>query len=474
MDLFAFLQSVNANFLIYVAAFIVVLSILVFVHEWGHYIVARMFGIKVDTFSIGFGRELFGFNDRAGTRWKVSLIPLGGYVKLFGDVDPASVKHSENTKDETTNEIRPLSDDERKVAFFAKPVWQRALVVFAGPAINYIFAVILLAGLFMAYGRPVTPPIVGAVSAVSSANKAGFLPGDRILSIDGAQIDSFEDLKRAMLLSVGQEHHFRVRRGDEEISLYPSPEIETIEDRLGFKHSRGLLGVYSPGMRLKLSDISSIEGVSYNAESLEDQEQLLNDLRRRLNASFEIGIREFDPETGEESGERLVIITPLALENTLRQSSENPDEPIVLNLFVNESRTFIEYSPVGAFIGAVDQTIEITINTVQALSQIITGSRSVKELGGVIRIGTVAGDMAKQGLVSLIFFTALLSINLGFINLLPVPILDGGHLVFYAVEAVQGQPVSEQVQEYAFRAGFVFLISLVVFTNINDILQLLL
>ena len=211
MNIIETLQMLSSNIWIYGGTFILVLSILVFVHEWGHYIVARMNGVKVEVFSIGFGKELFGFNDKSGTRWKVCLIPLGGYVKLFGDVDPASVKHADGVETRT-GEIRPFTEAERKAAFFAKPVWRRASIVFAGPAINYIFAIILLAGLFMFSGQPVTPPVGAAVMGGSSADKYAFQPHDRVLTIDGRKITDFEDIRREMAISLNKEKRFEVER----------------------------------------------------------------------------------------------------------------------------------------------------------------------------------------------------------------------------------------------------------------------
>lgn len=222
MNFFDTLHAVSANAWIYGGTFVLVLSILVFVHEWGHYIVARMCGVKVEAFSIGFGKELFGFIDKNGTRWKVSLIPLGGYVKLYGDVDPASAQHDENVKDKQSGTVRPMSAAERSVAFFAKPVWQRALVVFAGPAINYIFAIILLSCLYTFNGKPVTPPVAAGIIVDSAAHEAAFLPQDEVLMIDGTAISSFEEIRQMMMITLDAPKEFVVLRNGEELTIPPS------------------------------------------------------------------------------------------------------------------------------------------------------------------------------------------------------------------------------------------------------------
>ncbi len=461
MNFLELLQVFGGNVWTYGGTFVVVLSILVFVHEWGHYIVARMCGVKVESFSIGFGKELFGYNDRNGTRWKFSLIPLGGYVKLYGDVDPASAQHSDNV--EEAGQIRPMTAAERDQAFFSKPVWKRASVVFAGPAINYIFAVLLLCGLYIFNGKPITPPVAAAVIVGSSADQHGFQPHDKIVSIDGKTIYSFEDIRREMMIALDETRHFVVIRNGQEVNINAKPEKVEEEDRFGFKHSRGKLGLISPRHAIQLKDIRVINGISFDPENVEAiRVYLLEHMGEPLTVSIENAgqkdslnvkpMAEFNPHLGEmEHGESGLLF--------------------VVDQSANE---FIQFSPVRAFGAAVHQTYVITTGTLEAMWQMVTGTRSAAELGGVIRIGAVAGDMAQQGIIALVLFTALLSVNLGLINLFPIPMLDGGHLVFYAFEAVLGRPIPEQIQEYAFRLGLVFLVSIMVFANLNDIMQLIL
>jgi len=459
MTIFETFEMLGSNIWAYGGAFILVLSILVFVHEWGHYIIARLCGVHVEVFSIGFGKELWGREDKAGTRWKFSLIPLGGYVKLFGDTDPASAGHTDKTKDEKSGQERPMTEEERDVAFFTKPVWKRAAIVFAGPAINYIFAIFILSLLFTFHGQPITPPEAAAVVGGSSADENGFMPGDHVISIDGKEVSSFEDIRREMMIALDIEKHFVIERSGEMMDIYASPRRIVNEDRFGFKHSRGLLGLVSPRHALAAENITMVDG-----QEVSSKEEVIEAIKSRFGQTFTITLQNAD-ETQN------LIIHPRA-EPNVNLGNPDHDEGYVIFISKKQGDIFVQYPPVKAMGAALREIYDVTVGTMEALGQMITGTRSATELGGVIRIGALAGDMAKQGIVALILFTALLSINLGLINLFPVPMLDGGHLLFYAVEAALGRPIPEQVQEYAFRIGFVFLVGLMVFANLNDILQL--
>jgi regulator of sigma E protease len=464
MNLFELFHMLGSNVWIYGGTFILVLGILVFVHEWGHYIVARLCGVKVEIFSIGFGKELFGYNDKTGTRWKVCLVPLGGYVKLFGDVDPASVKHIDGVADPATGAVRSLNPEEKRVAFFAKPVWQRALIVAAGPAINYIFAIIILTCLFTFSGQPTTPASAAAVIGGSAADRSGFEPHDIILSIDGRQIEDFEDIRREMMISLDQKRHFEVKRGDKIIDIEASPEKLEMEDRFGFKHSRGMLGLISPRHAVDISNIQTINGAAVS-----DVEDIRQKLLSRMDSNFVIEVK-----TGNQVDK--LTVRPLGeLNEALKANDpENPKNNVLFIANMNVAEALVKYSPVRAVGKAIEQTWIVTAGTLEALGQMVMGTRSTTELGGVIRIGALAGDMAQQGIIALVFFTALLSINLGLINLFPIPVLDGGHLVFYAFEAALGRPVPDRIQEYAFRFGLTFLVCIMVYANLSDIMQLIL
>ncbi|SDF70651.1 regulator of sigma E protease [Limimonas halophila] len=356
----------------YLIPFLIVLTVLVFVHEFGHYWVARRVGVRVETFSIGFGPEIVGITDRAGTRWKFSAVPLGGYVKMFGDANASSQPDAE----------REFTADERKVAFPFKRLHQRAAVVAAGPIANFVFAVVALGAVFALHGQPYTPAVVGEVQEGSAAAQAGVQAGDRFVAIDGTEIERFEDVQRIVRLNPDDQLRIVVQREGERVPLQVTPETRTVEDRFGNTHTIGLLGV-----------------------------------------------------TGSEVA-------------------------------------YKRYDPASAVWEAGQQTVRITGATLQAVGQIIVGERSADQLGGPVKIAQMSGEVADTGLTNLVWFMAVLSINLGLVNLFPIPMLDGGHLLFYAIEAVRGRPLGERAQEYGFRIGLALVLTLLVFVTWNDLVQL--
>jgi len=354
--------------------FLFVLTVLVFFHELGHYWVARRNGVKVEVFSIGFGRELFGFNDKAGTRWKFSLIPLGGYVKMFGDADETS---------RPGEETQSMTDEEKAVSFHHKRLSQRAAIVAAGPIANFILAIVIFAAVFMAVGQSVTQPIVGQVQSGSAAEAAGLLTGDIIREADGRKIGRFEEIQEVVRLNPGIEILLVVERGGSMIEIPITPKRTVIQDSFGGETVIGLLGVGSSGAR----------------------EQ-------------------------------------------------------------------VRLSPLEAVGSAVTQTWNVTAMTFTAVSQMITGSRGADELGGPIQIARMSAQIASIGWAELFSFMALLSISLGILNLLPIPMLDGGHLLYYAVEAIRGKPLGERAQEMGFRVGLAFVVGLMIFATWNDLQKL--
>ncbi|HEY9552031.1 RIP metalloprotease RseP [Allosphingosinicella sp.] len=353
--------------------FLAVLTALVFVHELGHYLVARWNGVRVEVFSIGFGPELFGWNDKAGTRWKFSLIPLGGYVKMFGDANAASMP-AEGSES--------MSEAERAVAFPHKRLGQRAAIVAAGPIANFIFAIVVLAGLFSIVGQPFTPAVIGEVIEGSAADAAGFQPGDEVIAVDGRAVARFEELQRIVVLRPEETINFTVLRDGAEIRLQATLARVVRTNHLGEEHEVGQLGISRSG-------------------------------------------------TG-----------------------------------------FIRHDPLTSVWQAARETFSIIDQTFTALGQIVRGERGTDELGGPIRIADMSGQAAEMGIATLIYFAAVLSINLGLINLFPVPMLDGGHLLFYAIEAVRGRPLGERAQEYGFRIGLALVLTLMVFVTWNDLLRI--
>ncbi len=459
MNISDLIQMLGQNIWIYGGAFILVLSILVFVHEWGHYIIARMCNVRVETFSIGFGKELWGRTDKGGTHWKISMIPLGGYVQLFGDTDPASAGHTDCVEGED-GKAREMTKAERDVAFFTKPLWQRAAVVFAGPAINYIFAIILLTGLYTIHGQPVSPPTAAAVIGGSSADKYGFKVHDYIISIDGKAITSFGDIRREMMVALDKESHFVIKRNGEFMDIYAKPERLHMEDRFGFKSSIGVLGLISSEQGILVNEVKQIDGVDYSDANL-----VLAELQSRMGSTFQISL-----DLGDEL--RVLTINPMADKNKKLGSAENIKQE-ALYLSNIPIKSYSPHTIITAMQSATREAYVMTRSSLEALGQMVVGTRSATELGGLIRIGAIAGDMAQQGIVPLILLMALLSINLGFINLLPIPMLDGGHLLFNFFEGILGKPVPEVVQDYAFKAGFVFLIGIMAFANLNDVYQII-
>ena len=351
-----------------VVAFLVVLTVLVFVHEMGHYLVARWRGVRVETFSIGFGKEIFGWTDRSGTRWKISWIPLGGYVKFFGDAGVSSAGSAQ--------EIPPA---ERQFSFHHKPLGSRAAVVVAGPAANFIFAILLFAGLFATVGQPFTTPVIAEVQPDTVAAQAGFRGGDRIVEVDGFAVQRFEDLMQLVLVGAGRQMDFVVLRDGQNVTLRATPGTRTLTDRSGREHVVGYLGVRSAG--------------------------------------FE-------------------------------QVRRNPAEALWY---------------------AGKQTWFITTQTLVSVGRMITGTMPADDLSGPLGIARMSGEAAQIGVSAVIEFMALLSVSLGLINLFPVPLLDGGHLLFYAFEAVRGRPLAPRAQEYAFRLGLALVLMLMFFATWNDL-----
>jgi len=359
----------------YVVPFLIVLTVLVFVHELGHFLVARYNNVRVEIFSIGFGTELFGFNDSHGTRWKFSAIPLGGYVKMFGE--------GEVIEEESKEKERELTDEEKAVSFHHKRLGQRAAIVFAGPFANFVFAVIVLAGLFFASGVPSPLAGIGTVQPGSAAEKAGITAGDQVIMIAGQEVKWFEDLREIVMNSPNIPIPVEIIRDNSQLTLIATPKAQVIEEG-GVEREIGLLGVTPHPEMVEYTNIGPLDAVVMGAE----------------------------------------------------------------------------------------RTYGLTLTILNAVGRMITGSVSREELGGPLKIAQMSGQMAQGGLASLVFFMAALSINLGLINLFPIPMLDGGHLLFYIVEAILGRPVNEKAQEYSFRFGLILLLLLMVFVTWNDLEQL--
>ena len=373
MSLISHLGSVGGS----IVPFVFVLSIVIFFHEFGHFIVGRLCGVKVDAFSLGFGPELFAFTDRSGTRWRLGLLPLGGYVKFHGDANGASMSDAES--------IAAMPASERAVTFFTQKVWKRAAIVAAGPIANFILAIVIFTGIYYVHGRGILIPQIDKVAVASAAEAAGFAPGDMVISIDGTKIDSFEDMQRVVQTSSDRPLAFVIDRKGKEITLVATPRRREIKTPFG-KTRTGVLGVEA------------------NASP----------------ANWHIQHYGIIDSVRLASGETWFII-----EQT------------------------------GSYVGGL-----------------FTGRELTDQLSGPIRIAEVSGEMAKIGFAALLNLAAVLSISIGILNLVPIPLLDGGHLFYYAIEAVRGRALNEKIQQLGFKIGLTLVAGLMILATYNDILRL--
>ncbi len=362
----------------YIVPFLFVLTIVVFFHELGHFLVARWCGVAVKVFSIGFGPEIIGFNDRKGTRWRLSLIPLGGYVKFLGDENEAGLGDH--------RALEALTPDERRKAFAGKGVAARAAIVAAGPVANFLLAIAIFTAVFTIHGRDIMTAQVDSVVPGSPAAAAGFEPGDIVKSIDGRPIGNFTDLQRIVSVNANDTLTIVVQRGDQKLTLKAAPTLQNVTDQFGNDHRVGVLGI------------------SRNSTAAD-------------------------------------VITE-------------------------------RYSLPRAAVLATQETWFVVTRTLSYLGAVVTGRESADQLGGPIRVAEVSAQVATLGFVALINLAAILSISIGLINLFPIPMLDGGHLLFFGVEAARGRPLSDRVQEIGFRIGFAAVVMLMIFATWNDIIHL--
>jgi regulator of sigma E protease len=363
----------------YLLPFLVVISLIVFVHEMGHYLVGRWSGIKILAFSFGFGPELVGFTDRHGTRWKISAIPLGGYVRFYGDADAASTPDFEG--------VESLPESEKAKTFLGAKLWKRAATVAAGPIANFLLAIVILSAIFMTFGKYVADPVVSEVKPGSAAEMAGVKKGDLLLMLDGEKIETFDDVRRYVGVRPGITIHMALRRNGEIIDAPITPKLTTITDTFGNKMELGVIGIL----------------------------------------------------TDKTDGNMRIV----------------------------------QLSPLSSVWEGVRETSNIVTGTFDYLGNLVTGRMSADQLGGPIRVAKASGQMATLGVVALLHLAAVLSVSIGLLNLMPVPVLDGGHLLFYAIEALRGRPLGEAAQGVAFRIGMALVLSLMVFATWNDITSLI-
>jgi regulator of sigma E protease len=369
----AILGHFFSNLGIAVPAFLFVITLVVFFHELGHFVVARLCGVKVEAFSIGFGREIFGFTDRKGTRWKVAWVPLGGYVKFLGDADVSS-RPDQNVMQEYEAK-RIAGEHAESEPLHLKPVWQRALVAAAGPIANFILAIVIFAAVTLVNGKPAAPPIVDSVMSGSPAEMAGLKAGDVIVRVGNIAVHDFADLQRIVAASPGSQVQLTIIRNRREMAINVTPSTVQTPDAAGVNHPVGRIGI--------------------------------------RDATVGVGVLE-------------------------------------------------------AFSGGASQTWYVVAQTGSYVAQIVTGRQSPDQLHGIIGIAAVSYEAARVGFVTLLGLAGLMSVSIGLVNLLPIPVLDGGHLLYYGFEAVRGKPLGERAQEVGFRIGLAFVLSLLLLSLFND------
>jgi regulator of sigma E protease len=379
MDTLLKLSGFGDTLLSYLLPFLFVLTIVVFFHELGHFLVARWCGVASKVFSIGFGPEIVGFNDRHGTRWRISWIPLGGYVKFIDDDNVASGQSGRKT-------LEGLSEEDRMRSFQGKSLAARVAIVVAGPIANFLLAIAIFTAIFTFFGERTTAAKVDIVNPGSAAERAGFKPGDRVVKIDGQAIDSFGQMQRIVGMSPNQQLHFGVERADRQIEIVATPELKEITDNFGNTMRIGLLGI---------------------------------------------------------------------------QRSASPDD-----------WTLKRHDPLTAFVMAIKECYFVISRSLGYLYDVVTGREAPDQLGGPIRIAQVSAQVASAGFFALLNLAAIISVSIGLINLFPIPMLDGGHLLFYGIEAIRGKPLSESTQEIGFRIGLAFVLMLMIFATWNDLIHL--
>ncbi len=446
---------------------LLVITVLVFVHEWGHYWVGVRNGVHAEVFSIGFGPEIWGWTSkRTGTRWRISALPLGGYVKFLGDSNPASAGPGDDG----------LTQEQRKRAFHTQSLAVRAAVVVAGPAANLIFAVILMAGLLMTFGQPYTPPRIVVIELEGAAAQAGMRTGDTVVSIGGQSVDSFEDILSVAQLNPGIALPVTVSRDGHTASLTVTPVPHDYKDRFGNVHRLGELGVASINAlpvvgRVLPGSVAESAGLLAGDRILEVQGvpidhfgQIPRIVRVRANQPTTMKI--------ERNGQTVQIVATPAAEEVRGPDGQTRIEGRLG--FTSGSASVVRtMGPVDAVVEGTAQVWRITGTIYTVIRQIVLGLRPANEIGGPIAIAKTTGEVSQIGWSAVLYFVVGLSVTLGVFNLLPIPMLDGGHLLFYAIEWIRGRPLSARAQDIGFRIGLAAVGSLMVFATFNDVSRLI-
>jgi regulator of sigma E protease len=464
------INAIGHGLIGYIVPFLFVLTIVVFFHELGHFLVARWTGVKVLTFSLGFGPELLGFNDRKGTRWKISAVPLGGYVKFFGDENEASAPSAES--------LAAMSEDDRKVSFHHKNVFARAAIVAAGPIANFILAILIFAAFVLIFGKQVVAPRIDSVTAGTAAAAAGFKPGDVVVAIDGKPIESYSDVQRAVGLNAGRKLTFDVNRNGTQVSLSATPVARDERDRFGNVARIGALDISGPTIPARVVSIqpkSAAERAGFQPGDLVraiDGKPVASfaDLRDIVTASPDKTL-----DFSVDRGGRLISVraTPIGHDEKGENGTKQRIGQLGLQADYDPADTrLVRFGLFDALGNGVTETWFVIDRTVSYIAGVFVGREAADQVGGPIRIAQLSGQVATMGVSALINLAAALSVSIGLLNLFPVPLLDGGHLLFYSVEVVRGRPLSERAQEMGFRIGLALVLMLMIFATYNDILHL--
>ncbi|MBT0668063.1 RIP metalloprotease RseP [Novosphingobium profundi] len=447
-----------------VFAFLLVLGPLVVIHELGHYLVGRLFGVKAEAFSVGFGKELAGWTDRRGTRWKLSALPLGGYVQFAGDMNPASAPDS--------GAAASVSPQERAQMFQFQPLWQRALIVFAGPLTNLLLCVAIFAAFTFFQGNRVIEPVISDFAEHSAAKAAGLAIGDRIVSIDGQGVGDVQDVARYVMLHADGRVPVVVERAGKQVRLPVTIATREIDDGFGKKARIGDLGIaFDQPVVAGFAPDSPAKAAGF---AVGDRIVRIDDVDV---TSFQDVVGQVQPRAGQtlrftvlREGARHVFLVPV--QKAMRPDGEGKAKAVGMIGVEAQIGRLVPVGPFKAVAIGFDRSFELLSDMLTGLRQIVFGERSVKELGGPIKIAQASGQQFSLGWENFVGFAAFISINLAFINLLPIPGLDGGHLAFYAAEWVRRKPLDVRSQEWAIRTGVMFLLALMLFVTVNDIVAL--